>query len=262
MVQLLGRLNHLLIKYNYKSDLISFIKNSVYQSLHKVLIVVIKVNRKKVLVLEDLVAQLRQRAALLTDDMQFWIGLAGGPGSGKSTIAEALKAQLDKMLTVIPLDGYHYYRSELDDMEDPEEAHIRRGAPFTFNSTRFVEDLIKARDTGEGVFPSFDHAIGDPVEATIQLHKGPQIVLVEGNYVLLDTEPWCQLRKSVFDETWFLDVPLSVCNQRVAERHVKTGLTEEQAQLRVATNDGINAELIAKVSPGNADRIIQIMMSL
>lgn len=222
----------------------------------------IKVNRKIILELEDLVAELQQRAALLTDDMQFWIGLAGGPGSGKSTIAEAFKAQLDKLLTVIPLDGYHYYRSELDAMEDPGEAHIRRGAPFTFNSARFVDDLIRAHDAGEGVFPSFDHTVGDPVEAAIQLHKGPQIVLVEGNYLLLDTEPWSQLRKSVFDETWFLYVPVSECNQRVIERHVKTGLTEEQARLRVANNDSINAELITKVSPGNADRIIQIMMSL
>ena len=79
--------------------------------------------------------------------------------------------------------------------------------------------------------------------------------------MLLDTEPWCQLRERVFDETWFLDVPVPECNQRVGKRHVKTGLTEEQAKRRVATNDSINAELITKESPGNADRIIQVIMS-
>lgn len=211
---------------------------------------------------EDLAVELRQKATQLTGNLQFWIGLAGGPGSGKSTLAEALKARLGELLTIIPLDGYHYYRRELNAMEDPEEAHTRRGAPFTFNSTRFVEDLIKARGSGEGVFPSFDHAAGDPVEASIHLHNGPQIVLVEGNYLLLDTEPWCQLRKRVFDETWFLDVTVPECNRRVGKRHVKTGLTEEQAKLRVATNDSINAELITKISHGNADRIIHIMMPL
>ena len=210
---------------------------------------------------DDLAAELRQKAALLTGNSQFWIGLAGGPGSGKSTLAEALKARLGDLLTIIPLDGYHYSRSELDSMEDPEEAHLRRGAPFTFNASRFVEDLITAREAGEGVFPSFDHTAGDPVEADIQLRKGPQIVLVEGNYLLLDTDPWCQLRERVFDETWFLDVPVSECNRRVGERHVLTGLTEEQAKLRVATNDSLNAELVRKMSLGNADRIIQIMMS-
>jgi pantothenate kinase len=169
-----------------------------------------------------------------------------------------LKARLGDLLIIIPLDGYHYYRSELDGMDDPEQAHARRGAPFTFNATKFVDDLIKARDTGEGAFPSFDHHAGDPVEADIQLPKGSRIVLVEGNYLLLDAEPWCQLRARVFDETWFLDVPVPECNRRVGERHVKTGLTEQQAQLRVETNDSLNAELITKVSPGNADRIIQI----
>lgn len=207
---------------------------------------------------EDLAAELRQKAAQLSGSSQFWIGLAGGPGSGKSTLAQALKARLGKLLTIIPLDGYHYYRRELDAMEDPQEAHTRRGAPFTFNSSRFVHDLIKARGSGEGVFPSFDHAAGDPVEEAIRLHKGRQIVLVEGNYVLLDTEPWCQLRDSVFDETWFLDVPVPECNRRVCRRHVKTGLSKEQAKLRVATNDSINAELITKISRANADRLISL----
>jgi pantothenate kinase len=207
---------------------------------------------------DDLAAELRQRAARLTGDMQFWIGLAGGPGSGKSTLAKALRSRLGELLTIIPLDGYHYYRSELDEMDNPAQAHARRGAPFTFNAAKFVDDLIKARNAGEGSFPSFDHRVGDPVEADIQLKKGPQIVLVEGNYLLLDTEPWCQLRARVFDETWFLDVSVAECNRRVGERHVRTGLTEVQAQLRVATNDSLNAELITKVSRGNADRIIQI----
>jgi len=58
-----------------------------------------------------------------------------------------------------------------------------------------------------------------------------------------------------------LDVPVPECNRRVCIRHVKTGLTEEQAKLRVATNDSINAELITKVSRRNADRIIHIRMS-
>jgi pantothenate kinase len=222
------------------------------------LIFVAKENIKSMLTYEDLAAELRQKAAQLTGKSQFWIGLAGGPGSGKSTLAQALKARLGKLLTIIPLDGYHYYRRELDAMDDPDEAHKRRGAPFTFNSSMFVSDLIKAHGSGEGVFPSFDHAIGDPVEASIRLHKGLQIVLVEGNYVLLDIEPWCQLRAKVFDETWFLDVPVAECNRRVYKRHVETGLTEAQAKRRVATNDSINAELITKISRRNADRIIKL----
>ncbi len=207
---------------------------------------------------DELAAELLDRAAGLTGGAQFWLGLAGGPGSGKSTLAAALKARLEKSLVVIPLDGYHYYRSELDEMEDPVEAHVRRGAPFTFNATRFMNDLIAARSSGQGSFPAFEHRARDPVENDIQLSRTHRIVLVEGNYLLLNTAPWCRLREKVFDETWFLDVPVQECKRRVMERHMKIGLSEAQARQRVVTNDGINAELIARESPANADRIIHI----
>ena len=76
---------------------------------------------------DDLAAELRQRAAQLIGDAQFWIGLAGAPGSGKSTLAAALRERLGDLLTVIPMDGYHLTRSQLDRMKDPREAHARRG---------------------------------------------------------------------------------------------------------------------------------------
>jgi len=204
----------------------------------------------------NIAKELIQRASELEGDTQFWIGLAGGPGSGKSTLSVFLKEQLRELLTIIPMDGYHYYRSELDNMQDPEQAYARRGAPFTFNANKFVNALINARHTGEGWFPSFDHQIGDPVENDIRLSKGLQIVLVEGNYLLLDDEPWCQLRECVFDETWFLNIPLSECNRRAYKRHIKTGLTEKQAESRIDNNDSLNAQLIINTGVENADKII------
>lgn len=41
-----------------------------------------------------------------------------------------------------------------------------------------------------------------------------RVVLVEGNYVLLSEEPWCQLRH-IFDESWFVDVDIDVAMDRV-----------------------------------------------
>ena len=207
---------------------------------------------------DEIEAELRKRANKLTDGDQLWIGRAGAPGSGKSTLAAELQKRLENLLLVIPLDGYHYYRSELDQMEDPVEAHIRRGSPFTFNSTKFINDLIEARSLGEGSFPSFDHRIGDPIENDIQLSKTHQIIMVEGNYLLLDSDPWSRLRNEVFDEAWYLDVSVDECKRRLMKRHVDVGLNEEQALQRVMTNDGINAELVAKESPANADRVVQV----
>jgi pantothenate kinase len=57
-------------------------------------------------------------------------------------------------------------------MEDPEEKHRRRGAHWTFNAPRFVADLGLAKAEGQGSFPSFDHAEGDPREDDIKVRWG------------------------------------------------------------------------------------------
>ncbi|OMH36203.1 uridine kinase [Motiliproteus sp. MSK22-1] len=208
---------------------------------------------------DQLATELMKKIDQLEDNSQYWIGLAGVPGSGKSTIAAELKHRLESLLTIIPMDGYHYYRHELDQMDDPKLAHARRGAPFTFNAKRFVADLTEAKKLGTGTFPDFDHNVGDPIEGAITLTtKTPQIVLVEGNYLLLDDSPWCLLKEQVFDETWLLYVPHAESHRRVYQRHLTTGLTENQARFRVEQNDSPNAELITTASTKNANRIIKI----
>ena len=208
-------------------------------------------------VYDELVAYLKNDILERQLVHQYWIGLAGCPGSGKTTLAEGLKKRLGDLLTTIPMDGYHYYRRELDLMDDPERAHARRGAPFTFNAKRFVQDLELARQSFEGVFPAFDHGEGDPVEHMIFLKKETPVVLVEGNYVLLDEKPWSRLKKTVFDETWFIDIPVVESNRRVYFRHIENGVREFEAKNRVENNDSVNANHIMAVSPGRADRLIQ-----
>jgi len=51
-----------------------------------------------------------------------------------------------------------------------------------------------------------------------------RIVLVEGNYLLLFSDPaWAPLR-DVFDEKWFISVPLDAAMERVLKRHMKHGI--------------------------------------
>ena len=74
-----------------------------------------------------------------------FIGIAGIPASGKSMLSSNLENLLRDAhginCLVVSMDGYHYYRSELDEMDDPEEAYARRGAAFTFDSERFVREV-------------------------------------------------------------------------------------------------------------------------
>ncbi|KXZ43864.1 hypothetical protein GPECTOR_78g52 [Gonium pectorale] len=112
----------------------------------------------------------------------------------------------------------------------PQEAHARRGAPWTFNAAKFVASVRRVReaaDTGVAVqVPSFDHGVGDPVEDDILIPAATAVVVVEGNYVLLDNEPWCHLLE-LFDEAWFVDCPIDLAMERVFQRQTAIGLAPE-----------------------------------
>eukprot|EP00252_Welwitschia_mirabilis_P014525 TRINITY_DN31873_c0_g1_i1.p1 TRINITY_DN31873_c0_g1~~TRINITY_DN31873_c0_g1_i1.p1 ORF type:complete len:175 (-),score=42.42 TRINITY_DN31873_c0_g1_i1:430-954(-) len=155
----------------------------------------------------------------------------------------------------VPMDGFHLYCSELDKMEDPREAHARRGAPWTFNPSRLLLYLTNLRRQGFVYMPSFDHGVGDPVEDDIFVSPLHKIVIVEGNYLLLEDDIWKEIA-SIFDERWYLDVDMDIAMERVKKRHVLTGKTHEYARWRVEYNDRRNAELIEKTKK-SADLVIR-----
>ncbi|KAL6693501.1 hypothetical protein J3F84DRAFT_396398 [Trichoderma pleuroticola] len=129
-------------------------------------------------------------------------------------------------------------------MPNSAEAYARRGAPWTFDAAgvvRFVEELSESRFGAHRktiMAPSFDHAIGDPVEGGITLGQEIQFVLLEGNYLLLDAEPWNKIRELV-DETWFVDVDPTLATERIAKRHIQSGIELDWngALKRVRDND-------------------------
>lgn len=210
---------------------------------------------------------------------QVWVGIVGSPGAGKSTLAHELQSQLERVglsCTVIPMDGYHYYKAHLATFPDPQQAMDRRGAPFTFNSKKFVEDLKRARVSGAGKFPSFDHSLGDPVENDIELFADTDVVIVEGNYLCLPSsstnydsvdaaaptvgdsntnedsilsaeseEFWGEIG-SLLDMVCYLDyTDEDVIRSRLVERHMRVwNWTHEQAMERVMGNDLLNTRLI------------------
>ncbi|CAM9806456.1 unnamed protein product, partial [Hapterophycus canaliculatus] len=181
---------------------------------------------------------------------QLWVAVAGAPGSGKTTLAAEVCKRVNSPETpavYIPMDGYHLYRRELDLLPDPQEAHRKRGAHWTFDGVRFLREVGDARRSGTGSFPGFDHARGDPVENhDRQVDPSHAVILVEGNYLLLKgVDPWDEASE-LFDETWAIRCPPEVCGERVRKRHMQTGLGEEEALARVEDNDLPNARLISE----------------
>lgn len=172
----------------------------------------------------------------LTTSSRLLIALAGAPGAGKTTtalaVADIVNAQLlpaadPRSMVVISMDGFHYPRSVLDAMSDPKLAHEKRGAPFTFDSQACVDFVKACRDnTKKHQAPSFDHAVKDPINDGITIPKHTKIVIIEGNYVLSDEQPWKQISDFI-DEKWFISVKEDLVRDRVAARHVLSGITED-----------------------------------
>ncbi|XP_072989309.1 putative uridine kinase C227.14 isoform X1 [Typha latifolia] len=206
------------------------------------------------------------------NNSKYIVGLAGPPGAGKTTVAsevihrinviwsqKVLEMDLmvppDEVATVLPMDGFHLYRSQLDAMENPKEAHARRGAPWTFNPDLLLKCLHTLRSEGSVYAPSFDHGVGDPIENDIFVGPQHKIVIVEGNYLFLEEDIWKEV-STLFDEKWFLDIDIDIAMQRVLKRHIFTGKEPHVAEWRVGYNDRPNAELILK-SKKNADLVIK-----
>ncbi len=129
-----------------------------------------------------------------------FVGVAGSPGSGKSTLAAAVRDRVNAaagapVAVVLPMDGFHYPRAALADFPDPDEARRRRGAPWTFDADAFVAAVAEARANRDAVtrVPEFDHEVHDPEPGKIAIEPTHKIVLVEGNYLLLNDLPWRRL---------------------------------------------------------------------
>jgi len=175
-------------------------------------------------------------AALKKRPEIYMAGIAGVPGSGKTTLAHAIASRLPGA-AVVPMDGYHLPRCRLD-----AEGLRRRGAPHTFDVVAFHSDMETLRRTHRGVFPGFDHAEKDPRPGAVRVTPEAPLVIVEGLYVLMrDWRP-----ENLFDLRVFVDCDLDEAVERLTVRHVETGVaaTTGEALHRAMTSDRMNTEAI------------------
>jgi pantothenate kinase len=188
-------------------------------------------------------------AAALADDLiakagttpRFIIGIAGPPGSGKTTLADELcKAMIarDETAVVVPMDGYHF-----DDIVLNKRGHrARKGAHYTFDAAGFVH-LIKRIKSNENniAIPVFDRTIELSRAAADVIEASTRFIIVEGLYLLLKREPWTAL-KPLFDISIFLDVPKAELERRLTQRILHHGHDLEYAKNWIASNDMLNAD--------------------
>ncbi len=172
---------------------------------------------------------------------RFVVGLVGPPGVGKSTVSAALRKQLQTAPPIVGLDAFHLANEVLLE----HGAISRKGAPDTFDAHGFIALLERLRSTTETVWcPRFDRSIEDSIAAAVAVRPEDRLVIVEGNYLLLDTAPWHRAVE-LLDLIVYLDLDQATRLRRLIARHVEFGKSPAEAERFVATSDEANARLVA-----------------
>ena len=167
------------------------------------------------------------------------LGIVGPPGCGKSTLAAALLELLGDDAVAVPMDGYHLANVELARLGRAG----RKGAEDTFDSAGYVSLLrrLKEQQANEIVYaPEFRREIEEPIANAIPVFPETQLVITEGNYLLLDHGHWAGVSE-LLDEIWYVDIDHSVRRERLVKRHMHFGRSQNAAEDWVANTDEPNA---------------------
>lgn len=142
----------------------------------------------------------------------FILGLAGGSGSGKTTIARNLVGNItDRAVPIISQDNYYRDLSHLP----LEERHaVNFDHPDSIDVELLVEHIGRLR-AGQAVdIPVYDFATHTRLDKTVRYESSPVIVL-EGIFILVD-----QRLREVLDVRIYVDIDADVRFIRRLQRDV------------------------------------------
>lgn len=189
--------------------------------------------------------------------------LAAPPGLGKTTLTYFLEKLSNETrdtteIQAAGMDGFHHYAGYLKThktVRDNKEILLDeiKGAPDTFDVERLACFIEKLKSEKEVLWPTYDRTKHDVVDDGYVLNR--DIILLEGNYLLLSEERWQKLRKYA-DFTIFAYADIDILKPRLIERKVMSGHDKSEAERFYEFSDGRNAELVLKDRP-EADLIME-----
>ena len=182
---------------------------------------------------------------------RFLVMVAAPPGAGKSTLVsflESLAADVykgDVVLQAVGMDGFHRRQEYLlthNTVVDGKEIPMVRikGAPVTFDLDLFKAMILKLLSEKELGWPSYDRHLHNPVDNAVKIYG--DIILLEGNYLLLDEEGWSDISE-LSDYTIFVRADEEMLRERLTDRKEASGNTREKAKEFVDFSDMRNVRL-------------------
>ena len=185
--------------------------------------------------------------------------LAAAPGAGKSTLSLFLeqysKSRSDVTdIQAVAMDGFFYYPDYLKTHFFPDgitPLQDMKGAPETYDVPYFISKIKEAKEKDVSYWPIYNRARHCPEEDGLVVDG--RIVLIEGNYLLLEEEPWRHV-KDLADDTIFIYAEPDSLKERLVGRKMQSGYDAEFSDTFFYHVDRVNAVRINKNSaPGNTN---------
>src|ERR1700689_3371475 len=126
------------------------------------------------------------------------LGIAGGSGSGKSTIARSILAALPPGTGVL-LEQDHYYRSQ-GHLPYEEREQVNYDHPDALELDLLMEHIDALRTGRSIVRPTYDFGLHDRAAVGLPIDPAP-VLVVEGILVLADERLRARLHVKVFVDT-------------------------------------------------------------
>ena len=176
--------------------------------------------------------------------------LAAPPGAGKSTLASFLEYLAkdiisEKKVQAIGMDGFHrrqeYLLSHSVEIDGRNVDLVKiKGAPITFDLEKFKDKIKELKTNDVCKWPIYDRMAHNPIEDALTVDG--DIVILEGNYLLLDMEGWKDLKENA-DYTICLSADEKLLRERLIERKMMTGVDRENTVKFVDFSDMANVRL-------------------
>ena len=185
--------------------------------------------------------------------------LAAPPGAGKSTLASFLERLSRERAGLCPvqavgMDGFHrrqeYLLSHTTERDGKTIRMVEiKGAPVTFDLEKLLSAVRRVAAGETCGWPVYDRMLHNPVEDALTVDG--EIVLLEGNYLLLDEDGWRDLA-AYADYTVSVSAGEELLRNRLIDRKLHTGVAEDAAVRFVDFSDMPNVRLcLAKSVPAD-----------